>query len=255
MTVRCSSRAERRRARGEGHSATIRQIAEREGEKIVFERKSVESLTEKDLLRVKDPERNAKLIENIRTWIADGKKKGTWPKSPKGDDVKKVRLETNKKVDVLIREGAADRGEMARVDVFRKQNRKGKWEFFLVPVYPHQVADEEQWPVPPGNIVQGGKDESEWPEITADHQFIWSVYQLSFLEIEKPDGTIIDGYFRGMDRSTGAINVSPHYSKVELVRSIGVKTLKVLVKHQIDRLGRRFPIERETRTWHGVACT
>ena len=97
------SRAERHRARGESHAATIRQIAERDGETVVYERKGIEALTEKDLDRVKDPERNAKLVENLRAWIADGKKKGTWPKSPKGDDVKKVRLQTNKKVDVLIR--------------------------------------------------------------------------------------------------------------------------------------------------------
>lgn len=249
------SRAERHRARGESHAATIRQIAERDGETVVYERKSIEALTEKDLDRVKDPERNAKLVENLRTWITDGKKKGTWPKSPKGDDVKKVRLQTNKKVDVLIRNGAADRGEMTRVDVFRKKNKKGKWEFFLVPIYPHQVADEREWPTPPNSYVQAYKDEALWPEVNATYEFLWSIYPLSFLEIEKPDGTIIDGYYRGMNRSTGAVAVSPHHTKSILVQGIGVKTLKAVAKYQVDRLGRRFPIERETRTWHGEVCT
>lgn len=249
------SRAERHRARGEAHAATVRQIAERNGETVIFERKSVESLTEKDLPRIKDPERNGKLIESIRAWIAAGKPKGTWPKSPKGDDVKKVSLKTNKKADVLIRDGAAERGEMVRVDVFRKKNKKGKWEFFLVPIYPHQVMDRVRWPEPPNRAVQGGKDEEAWPEISREHEFLWSLNPLSFVEIEKSDGTFIDGYFRGLDRSTGAITVSPHHSKDELVRSIGVKTLKSFAKYHVDRLGRRFPIERETRTWRGVACT
>ena len=249
------SRAERRRARGESHAATIRQIAERDGETAIFERKSVETLTEKDIGRIKDPERNAKLIENISKWIDAGKPKGTWPKSPKGDDVNKITLRTNKKADVLIRDGAADRGEMVRVDVFRKKSKKGIWEYFLVPIYPHQVADAEGWPAPPDRFVQSAKDESEWLQVTADYEFIWSLYPLSFLEIEKPDGTFIDGYFRGMDRATGAITVSPHHSKVHLVRSIGVKTLKAFTKHHVDRLGRKFPIERETRTWHGAVCT
>lgn len=249
------SRAERYRARGKAHEATIRQISERDGKTVVYERKSVEALKESDLRRIKDPERNAQLVENIRAWIADGNKKGTYPKSPKGDDIKKVRLGTNKKADVLIRDGAADRGEMVRVDVFRKKNKNGKWEFYLVPIYPHQVADKEDWPNPPNRIVQNGKDETEWTEITTDHQFMWSIYPLSFLEIEKPDGTFIDGYYRGMDRSTGAITVSAQYSKKSLYRSIGVKTLKTLVKYHVDRLGRKHPIEREVRTWHGEVCT
>lgn len=249
------SRAERHRARGEAHAATIRQIAERDGESVVYERKNVEALTEKDLDRIKDSERNAALVEKLRAWIAAGKQKGTWPKSPKGDNVKKVRLKTNKKVDVLIRDGAADRGEMTRVDVFRKKNKKGKCEFFLVPIYPHQIADLKAWPTPPNNYVQAYKDETSWPQVDTTYEFLWSIYPLSFLEIEKPDGTVIDGYYRSMNRSTGAVAISPHYTKNALVQGIGVKTLKTIAKYQVDRLGRRFPIEREARTWHGVVCT
>ncbi len=78
------SRAERRRARGEGHGATIRQIVRADGDQIVYERKRVEALTEKDLARIKNPERNAKLIETLRDWIATGKPKDRKPLSPKG---------------------------------------------------------------------------------------------------------------------------------------------------------------------------
>ena len=246
------SRAERHRARGEAHAATIRQVSESD----VYERKTVDSLTEKDLKRIKDPERNKALVENIAAWMAAGKPKGTWPKSPRGDEVKKVKLLTNKKPDVLIRDGAADRGEMVRVDVFRKKrSNKDGWEYFLVPIYPHEVADVQRWPQPPNKAVQAGKTEAEWPDITADHQFVWSIYPLSFVEVEKPDGTFIDGYFRGMDRSTGAITLSAHYSKDELSRSIGARTLKAFQKFQVDRMGRKNRVEREKRTWHGVVCT
>ena len=249
------SRAERRRARGEAHAATIRQIVERDGEKAIFERKSVDALAEKDLERIKDPERNAKLIENIRAWIAAGKQKNTWPKSPKGDDVKKVSLKTNKKADVLIRDGAADRGEMVRVDAFRKRSAMDNWEYFFVPIYPHQIANVETWPTPPKYAVAAAKDEAEWFEMTDAYEFIWSLYPLSFVELEKPDGLFMDGYFRGLDRSTGNLSISPHHSKETLVRGIGPRRLKLLKKFSIDRLGRRFPIEREPRTWHGVVCT
>lgn len=249
------SRAERRRARGEAHAATIRQIAERDGEQAVYERKNVDALSEKDLDRIKDPDRNAKLIASLREWIAAGKPKDRKPLSPKGDPITKIRLRTNKKPDVLIRDGAADRGEMVRVDVFRRKNKKGAWEYFLVPIYPHQVADREKWPSPPDKAVQAYKPESEWPQISNEYEFIWSLYPLSFVEVEKSDGTFIDGYFRGLDRTTGAIGLSAQQSKEALLRGIGAKTLKSFAKFNVDRLGRRFPIPKETRTWHGAVCT
>lgn len=249
------SRAERRRARGEAHGATIRQIAERDGIPTIFERKSVDALTAEDLERVKDPERNTKLIESLREWIAAGKPKDRRPLSPKSDPIAKVRVRTYKKPDVLVRDGAADRGEMVRVDVFRKKNGKGKWEFFLVPIYPHQVADRQNWPVPPNKAVQGGKNEDGWPAITVGHEFCYSIHPLSFVELTKPDGEIIEGYMRSLNRNTGALTISPQHTKNEMRKGIGARTLRDFRKFHVDRLGRRFLIERETRTWRGVACT
>jgi len=73
--------------------------------------------------------------------------------------------------------------------------------------------------------------------------------------VEKRDGTIIDGYFMGMDRSTAAIHLSAPYSTRVSIRSIGVPGLKRFEKFRIDRLGNRHAVPRETRTWHGVICT
>jgi CRISPR-associated endonuclease Csn1 len=79
------SRAERRRARGKAHDASIKQIREIDGDRIVFERKPVEKLTEKDLERIPVPEPYGKmtdpkklrdeLVENLRVWIAAGRPK------------------------------------------------------------------------------------------------------------------------------------------------------------------------------------
>ncbi|MGE4278881.1 MAG: type II CRISPR RNA-guided endonuclease Cas9 [Magnetospirillum sp.] len=242
------SRAERRRARGAGHAATIRQVAERDGEKVVYERKSVEALTEKDLDRVKDAERNHRVIESLRTWIKAGKPKGSAPLDHQGQPIRKVRLATNKKVDVEVRDGAADRGEMARVDVFRKANKKGKWEYFLVPVYPHEVATLD---APPNRAVS---QKDEWPVMDASHEFIWSLYPLSWVRAVKSDGQVYEGYFRGLDRSTGAIAISPHYTKTEMTRGIGAKTLAEFRKFAIDRLGNLTEIQQEKRTWRGEVC-
>jgi len=247
------SRAERHRARGEAHAATVRSIGERDGAAVVFERRAVDKLTPADLERLKDPERNMAMLASLRQWIEAGKPKGTWPLSPKGDAVRKVSLVTNKKLDVLVRDGAAERGEMVRVDVFRKQNRKGRWEFFLVPIYPHQVFGGD--PSPPNRAIQADKPEEKWPEMTEGYEFLWSLMPFSYAEVEKSDRTFIAGYFRGAHRTTGALNVSPPHSRDVTVDGIGTRTLLSFRKFHVDRLGRRFEIKRETRTWHGAACT
>jgi CRISPR-associated endonuclease Csn1 len=259
------SRAERRRARGEAHAATIKQIRAAGEGKTLYEKRPVEKLTEKDLDKIPIPAPHGRavnpqklrdeMVETLRAWIKAGKPKDAPPLSPKGDIIRKVRVETKDKLAVLVRDGSADRGEMVRVDVFRKKTKKNAWEYFLVPIYPHQVADQHEWPSPPDRAVQAYKPEDEWPQITQEHEFIWSLYPLSFVELEKSDGTFIYGYFRGLDRTTGAIGLSSQYSKEALLRGIGAKTLKSFAKFSVDRLGRRFPIPKETRTWHGEVCT
>jgi CRISPR-associated endonuclease Csn1 len=246
------ARAERHRARGEAHAATIRQVRERDGKLVVFERKAVEALTLKDLARVKDAARNAAVIESLRAWIEAGKPKDKLPVSPKGDVMRKVRLESKDKVAIGIRGGTADRGEMARVDVFRKDDAKGRARFYLVPVYPHEVA---MLPTPPGRAIDQGKDEPAWTLIDQTHRFLCSLYGHSLVEITKPDGEVIAGYFKGVDRSTGAVSLADHENMQSLHRGLGARTLLALRKFQVDRLGRRFEIASEIRTWHGVACT
>lgn len=263
------SRAERRRARGKAHDATIRQVTNRDGESVIYERKSIEKLTLTDLERIKDPERNTLLIETLRKWMEKGKpadepplwrtggmtKEGTKKEGERQEPIRKVRLRTNKKPDVLVRDGATDRGEMVRMDVFRKKNRKGAWEFFLVPIYPHQVADTESWPSPPNRAIQGGKDEADWSVIGDGHEFCWSLHPMTYLELVKPDGEVVEGYLRSLDRNTGAFTISPQHTKNEIRKGIGTRTLKAFRKFYVDRLGRRYEVEREKRTWHGAVCT
>lgn len=249
------SRAERRRARGQGHAATVRAIEETGEGPAVYERRNVDALTLADLARIKDAERNHRTVAALREWIEAGKPKDRRPLSPKGDPIAKVRLRTNKKLDVLVRNGAAERGEMTRVDVFRRQNRKGTWEYFLVPIYPHQIFDRKDWPEPPNKAIQANTEEAEWPEVNADYEFLWSIYPLSYIEVVKPNGEVIRGYSRGASRSTGAFTISPAKSLQEVRSGIGTRTLTEFRKFHVDRLGRRFEIDREQRTWRGVACT
>ncbi|WP_036283956.1 type II CRISPR RNA-guided endonuclease Cas9 [Methylocystis sp. ATCC 49242] len=248
------ARAERRRARGKAHDATIRHIAVRDDEAKVYERKKVGDIKLGDLIRVKDAERNAPLIENLRKWIEAGSPRDNPPLSPKGDPVSKVRLVTKNKVNITLDTGnperlaTVDRGEMARVDVFRKANRKGKYEYYLVPIYPHEIATME---TPPMRAVQGGGDDDKWPEIDSTFEFLWSINQLSLLELTKPDGEVIRSYFRSLDRNTGALTVSGIANSTATRKGIGTRTLIDFKKLHVDRLGQIFEVERELRTWRG----
>ena len=94
--------------------------------------------------KIADPKRlRDDMVKALRRWIAAGKPKDKLPRSPKGDIIRKVRVATKDRVAVELNGGTVDRGEMARVDVFRKKNKKGKWEFYVVPIYPHQIATME----------------------------------------------------------------------------------------------------------------
>lgn len=256
------SRAERRRARGKAHDATIKQIREIDGERLVFERRPVEKLTDKDLEKIPIPEPYGKvgdpkrlrdeLVETLRAWIAAGRPKDKPPRSPKGDVIRKVRIATNDKVAVEINGGTVDRGNMARVDVFRKKNKKGVWEFYVVPIYPHQIVSTER---PPNLAVKGGGgQESGWYALDGEAEFLWSLHAMSLVEIVNSSG-VIEGYFRSLDRNTAAITISPQTTNAVIRKGIGVKTLSSFRKFTVDRLGRKYEVLREVRTWRGEACT
>jgi CRISPR-associated endonuclease Csn1 len=257
------SRAEVRRARGKAHDAGIKQLRTVVGEQKVFERKSIEKLTEKDLELIPVPEPYGKItdpaklrdemVRRLRAWIAAGKPKTSeeLPRSPKGDIIRKVRVETKAKPAVMVRGGTADRGGIVRVDVFTKPNKRGLAEFFLVPIYVHEVATLSK---PPNRAVQAYAPEIDWPVMTADFSFQFSLYGMSLIEVYKKDGEVIQGYFRGLDRATGAVSIS-EISNSSLMRTgIGARTLMKFKKLSVDRLGRVSEIVSETRTWRGEAC-
>jgi CRISPR-associated endonuclease Csn1 len=259
------SRAERRRARGEAHAATIKRVETVDGVETVFEKKAVEKLTLGDLENIPVPEPYGKIadpaklrdgmVEALRRWIEAGRPKDQPPRSPKGDVIRKVRLRTTDKVAVCVRDGTADRGEMARVDVFSKADKKGNVRYYLVPIYPHQIADRETFPKPPNRAIVAHVEEPNWPVVDTSYDFLFSLYGNSLIEVVKSDGEVISGYFKGVDRGGGNIVIVPQQNPRARPERPGAKTLAHFSKQSIDRLGRVSPVEREARTWHGVACT
>lgn len=249
------ARPERRRARGKGHDATVRQVVAADSGPVVYERKAVADLKPADLARVKDPERNGAIIDAVRAWIEAGRPAEAPPRSPRGDPIVKLRLATTKKPAVMVRGGTADRGDMVRVDVFSKPNRRGKTEWYLVPVYRHQVMDRKAWPEPPMLAVAQGKGETDWTVVGADFDFRFSLYHRSYVKVVTRQGEMIEGYFAGLDRSTAAIALSEPADSTSLRRGIGTRTLLSIEKYAVDRFGTRALITSEGRTWHGAVCT
>ena len=141
---------------------------------------------------------------------------------------------------------------MVRVDVFTKPNKRGVNEYYLVPIYPHEVATLD---VPPNRAVQAGGNDATWVEMTSEFRYIWSIYSMSLLELVKTDGEIIKAYFRSLDRNTGALLVSDISNSALTRKGIGTRTLKDFKKLTVDRLGRVSEIKAETRTWRGKVCT
>lgn len=259
------ARAPRHRARGKAHDATILQVV---GNK-TYSRKSIDKLTLADLDEIKDLDRNAAIITSLRAWIVAGKPREAenLPRSPKGDPISKINVKNKAKVNVLLYRGghnnppgSVDRGEMARVDVFRKANARGAWQFYMVPIYPHDIA---MLGSPPMRAVTANKPEEEWPIIDATYEFMWSVVPMTLLRVIDKNGTVFFpegqedgnlGYFRGLDRNTGAIILSSIVDQTCVRKGIGARTLGALQKMTVDRLGRVYEVTKETRTWHGKAC-
>jgi CRISPR-associated endonuclease Csn1 len=141
---------------------------------------------------------------------------------------------------------------MARVDVFRKANKKGKYEYYLVPVYPHEILGNK---IPPARAVSASKPETEWPLIDSSYEFLWSLVPMSYIHATSAKGELFEGYYRGLNRSVGAIQISAPNNSSELIQGIGARTLLEFKKYNVDRLGFLSEIERELRTWHGKVCT
>jgi CRISPR-associated endonuclease Csn1 len=247
-----------RRERGKAHDATIKQMREIEGQTLTFERKPVEKLTEKDLDTipvpkpygsVMDPKKlRDEMVETLRNWIRLGKPKDDdkLPRSPKGDVIRKVRVKSSSKPAVLVRGGTSDRGDMVRVDVFTRPDKKGKDEYFTVPVYVHQLATLDDPP------MQAVAQSDEWPTMGQDFAFVFSLFPMSLVEITRPDGEIRTRYYRQLDISNGKLKTSSHENSSELLPD-GPRRLLSFKKLHVDRLGNVSEARREVRTWRGKA--
>jgi len=161
---------------------------------------------------------------------------------PTGPIVRSIKLVRGKQTGIPIRGGLAKNDSMLRVDVFTKAGK-----FHLVPVYVHHRVTGL-----PDRAIVAFKDEEEWTLIDESYAFLFSVYPNDFVCVQQRGKPLVEGYYAGLDRANGNINVWAHdraasVGKDGLIRGIGVKTALSLEKLNVDVLGRIYPAPPETR--------
>lgn len=267
-------RTERRRARGALHEETIRRrTIDADGNAVYWQRKHIESLSKTDIANIPD----LKVREVVSDWFTapkpnDGEKEP--PRLQTGDVIRKVRVPT--KIATSNQINADDMGgqradrqggfvsnaEMVRVDVYHVTERKPDATFertvtpgyYIVPVYSYDVA--KGGGQPPMRAMVGGKPETQWPAMDRD-DFVFSLFKDSYVTVERLKGgrqERISGYYRGTNRFTASIAVSPNNlrDKSDLEEGIGVRRLLTFSKFHVDRFGKLHEVKREK--WPGEAA-
>ena len=266
------SRRENRRGRGALHKDTIYRTEYENEEVIAYCRKAlIDPSTGKpifsilgDLDKVKDIhlERNLWLKHTLTKWIQQGTPidEPKLPRDPQGALIRKVTIRQGKKSGRYYPQGFVTGGNLVRVDVFLKTNKKGNKNYYLVPIYSHHLTLTQ----PPNRAIKANTDESQWDEMTADHQFEFSLWPNSRFHVLKKNGEEIYALYDTVDRNTAKISYSnpddqreraspPKGSDVPKTKGVSVKQSTLIFrKLETDRLGRIFPIKSEKRTWRGT---
>lgn len=209
------------------------------------------------------------LLEQLQRYDGKGKEafKETFYKPKKdgnlGAPVRKVKIiePSNLNVSVNGGKGIAYNGDMVRVDVFYIADGKDKG-YYLVPVY---VADTKKADLPSKAVV-AHKLYAQWKEMD-ERNFIFSLYPNDLVYIEKKSNISLSlqksveqastlpkkmevskGYFyyEATGIGSGAIKIISH-DNAYLIESLGVKTLKVLRKCEVDVLGNKTFVRKEKR--------
>lgn len=254
------SRAPTRRGLGAAHQETIRSMGRdkrllNDGFSAI--KTPLTSLTLKDIDNIvgaEDP-RNMALIEVLRTRLQqfggnglkafDAKQPPVYKPSKPGKDapvIRSVKLQSTQKSGLPVRGGLANNGSMLRVDIFTKGGK-----FHAVPLY---VADAVKAELPNRAVVQS-RPEEEWTVMDESFKFLFSLHPNDWVRVKLKEG-VKEGYFAGLDRSTGAISFWVHDRNQQIGkdgqwRGVGIKMALAVEKCHVDLLGRLHTARNEQR--------
>ena len=237
------SRMPTRKMTGQGHMETVKS-AKRLNEGISVIKIPLTKLKLKDLELMVNREREKDLYKSLKARLEafnDDPAKAFTESFVKNGwaIVKSIRVEKVQKSGVLVHagNGVADNasGSIVRVDVFIKDRK-----YFLVPIYTWQVAKG----ILPNRAVIADTDENEWEMMDENSTFQFSLHPNDLIRVKTKKDEFW-GYFNGLNRHTGGINIRTHdleksKGKQGIFEGIGVKIALSFEKYQVDELGKNI---------------
>lgn len=157
--------------------------------------------------------------------------------------IRSVKLLDTQKSGLQVRGGIANNGAMLRVDIFTKSGK-----YHAVPIYVSDAAKKEL----PNRAVVQGKPEEEWTVMDESHRFLFSLYPNDWVCIRYKNAPSREGYYAGLNRSTGAIDLWVHdrnqaQGKKGLLEGNGIKIALSVEKYNVDLLGGLHRVRHEER--------
>jgi len=254
------SRAPKNKIPGALHDATIRSSKHLD-EGFTTLKTPIKNIKLKDLENMLDKNRNIEvykiLKERLEEFNDDPKKAFAEPVYMKLSEVKKeagikpheiksIKIKTTGTSGMEVQNGIANNTSMPRVDVFSKKNKKGKDEFYLVPIYVSDFAKG----ILPNKAIVAHKPESEWIIIDETFNFKFSLFNdtlISFNKTNNPEDETIC-YYCSTHRALGGIIIEAVDNNKTLKGvEVGVKSLYSLKKYQVDVLGNYHEVKNEQR--------
>ncbi len=197
------------------------------------------------------------LKRQLQLYRGDAKKAFAEPfHKPKADGsegpvVKKVKIQKKLSLGVEVNggKGIAENGSMVRIDVFRENGK-----YYFVPIYTADVVKKKL----PNKAVTAHKPYAEW-RVVDDKDFLFSLYSRDLVHIKSKKGiktNLIRGgqlvqnevyaYYISADISTVSIQALGHDGSYKF-RGLGIQSLELLEKCQVDVLGNISVIKNEVR--------
>ncbi len=249
------SRAPRNKIPGSLHDATIRSKKHiDEGFKTL--KTSIKEITLEKLENMFDKERNIDIYnilkERLEQFANNPNKAFEEPvymklsQAKRNAGIKPHQIKTIK-IKVIgisgmeVHNGIADNSSMPRTDVFSKKNKKGKEEFYLVPIYVSDFAKG----VLPNKVLSKSKD-SLFLDDTFTFKF--SLFSDTLVCVNKTSNLkdMQWGYFRGTDIDSARITLID-VDNAQNKNRVAVKSLETFKKYQVDVLGNYREIKNEKR--------
>lgn len=258
------SRMPNHKVTGAAHKDTIRSPKHFQKEGVVITRTSLTDLKlnkEGEIEGYYDKESDWLLYNALKRQLQlhgnDGKKAFAEEfHKPKADGtagpaVRKVKIQEKLTSGVFVNggEGIAENGDMIRIDVFRKDGK-----YYFVPIY---TADAVKKCLP-NRAATAHKPYHEW-RVMEDKDFVFSLYSRDLVHIKSRKGiktNLVSGgqllqneiyaYYTGADISAASIAGIAN-DKGYQFRGLGIQSLELFEKCQVDILGKISTVKQEKR--------